>query len=316
MAKDVAWKYDLTLFDGGAGAGAGGGEGGTGSDAGVTAEAAAPTPTRRHKENPLANVRYGKQEDAPQAAPQAQEETQADPEGEWKAAKEKYKDYFNRDTSSIVQDRLKNSKQAEATLAKLTPLLEQTAKKYGKEATDIDGMMAAYTDDDSLYEEEAAKAGMSVSAFKQLAQLQAEKQQREAFEAKSMQEQRFQQHFRNVAMDFEQNVKSVFPNADLMAELRNPTFQRLTSPEVGVSAKDAFWLIHRAELESKTMETVAHKTQQKLSQSMQNTRNRPVENGSRAVSPALDIRDDPSKWSKADREEVKRRVRNGEKVIL
>lgn len=315
MAKDVAWKFDLTLFDGGAGAGAGGGEGGTGSDAGATAEAAAPTPTRRHKENPLAHVRYGKQEEAPQAAPQAQEE-QADPEGEWKAAKEKYKDYFNRDTSSIVQDRLKNSKQAEATLAKLTPLLEQTAKKYGKEATDIDGMMAAYTDDDSLYEEEAAKAGMSVSAFKQLAQLQAEKQQREAFEAKNMQEQRFQQHFRNVAMDFEQNVKSVFPNADLMAELRNPTFQRLTSPEVGVSAKDAFWLIHRAELESKTMETVAHKTQQKLSQSMQNTRNRPVENGSRAVSPALDIRDDPSKWSKADREEVKRRVRNGEKVIL
>lgn len=315
MAKDVAWKYDLTLFDGGAGAGAGGGEGGTGSDAGVTAEAAAPTPTRRRKENPLAGVRYGKQADAPQAAPQAQE-AEADPEGEWKAAKEKYKDFFNRDTSSIVQDRLKNSKQAETTLSKLAPLLEQTAKKYGKDANDIDGLMAAYTDDDSLYEEEAAKAGMSVSAYKQLTQLQAEKQQRDEQDAKSMQEQQFQQHFRNVAMDFEQNVKSVFPNADLMAELRNPTFQRLTSPEVGVSAKDAFWLIHRAEIEAQAMTTVAQKTQQKLSQSMQNARNRPVENGSRAVSPALDIRDDPSKWSKADREEVKRRVRNGEHIIL
>lgn len=318
MAKHMDWKFDLTLFDGGAGAGAGGGEGGTGADAGVSSEAAVPTnPNRRRKENPLANVRYGKQgQQGSVPAEQAQETTEADPESEWKAAKEKYKDYFNKDTSSIVQDRLKNSKQAEATLAKLAPLLEQTAKKYGKEATDIDGLMAAYTDDDSLYEEEAAEAGMPVSAYKQLKQLQADKQAADEQAARTLQEQQVQQHIQGMIASFDRDVKSVFPGADLRTELQNPDFRRLTSPEVGISPKDAYWLVHRQEIEAMTVQTVARKTQQKLSQSVQSGMNRPAENGSRDVSPALDIRDDPSKWSKMDREEVKRRVRNGEKIIL
>ena len=316
MAKIVDWKFDLTLFDGGAGAGAGGGEGGTGADAGVTSEAAVPTnPNRRRKENPLAAVRYGKQEQNPEPAQEVQE-TQPDPEAEWKAAKEKYKDYFNKDTSSIVQDRLKNSKQAEATLAKLAPVFEGLGKKYGKEASDLDGIIAAYTDDDSLYEEEAAKAGMPVSAYKQLKQLQADKQAADEQAARTLQEQQVQQHIQGMIASFDRDVKSVFPSADLRTELQNSDFRRLTSPEVGISPKDAYWLIHRQEIEAMTAQTVARKAQQKLSQSVQSGVARPVENGSRDVSPALDIRDDPSKWSKSDREEVKRRVRNGEKIIL
>lgn len=318
MAKNMDWKFDLTLFDGGAGAGAGGGEGGTGADAGVSAEAAVPTnPNRRRKENPLANVRYGKQtQQEPAPAQETQEQTQANPEDEWKTAKEKYKDFFNRDTSTIVQDRLKNSKQAEATLAKLAPVFEGLGKKYGKEAADLDGIIAAYTDDDSLYEEEAMAAGMPVSAFKQLKQLQADKQAADEKAAMAVQEQQAQQHVQGLITAFDRDVKSVFPSADLRTELQNPDFRRLVSPEVGISPKDAYWLIHRQEIEAMTVQTVARKTQQKLSQSVQSGINRPVENGSRNVSPALDIRDDPSKWSKADREEVKRRVRNGEKITL
>lgn len=319
MAKNMDWKFDLTLFDGaGAGAGAGGGEGAAGSDAGVTAEDAAPTnPNRRRRENPLAKVKYGKQpEQVEQSTTEPKGEEQTDPEAEWKAVKEKHKDFFNRDTSAIVQDRLKNSKQAEAMLAKLSPVFEGLGKKYGKEATDFDGILAAYTDDDSLYEEEAAKAGMPVSAFKQLKQLQADKQARDEQEAQSLQEQQIQQHIQGLITSFDRDVRSVFPGADLRTELQNPQFQRLTSPEVGVSPKDAYWLIHRAEIESQTMQVVAQKAQQNLSLSIQSGMSRPVENGSRAVSPALDIRDDPSKWSKADREEVKRRVRNGERIEL
>lgn len=320
MAMKLDWKFDLTLFDGAGGGAAagGGGEGAAGADAGVAVEDAAPTnPNRRRRENPLAHVKYGKQAEQEQTATEAPgTENQPDPESEWKAAKEKYKDFFGRDTSAIVQDRLKNSKQAEATLAKLAPIFEGLGSKYGKEATDIDGILAAYTDDDSLYEEDAAKAGMPVSAYKQLKQLQADKQAREEQDAQSLQEQQFQQHIQGLITSFDADVKSVFPNADLRTELQNPQFQRLTSPEVGVSAKDAYWLIHRNEIESQAMQVVAQKTQQKMSLSIQSGMNRPVENGSRNVSPALDIRDDPSKWSKADREEVKRRVRNGERIML
>lgn len=316
MQEMMDWKFDLTLHDGGgAGAGAaGGGEGGAGADAGVSEGDAVPTnPNRRsRKQNPLANVRYGKQEatqDTTQEAPS--QETQSDPDSEWKAVKEKYKDYFNADTTAIVQERLKNSKQAEATLGKLAPVFEGLGKKYGKEASDIDGIIAAYTDDDSLYEEDAAAAGMPVSAYKQLKALQADKEQREAQEAQS-------QNMRHIQglIDQGEKLKATFPNFDLRTEMQNPVFQRLTSPEVGIDVETAYWTLHRQELQTAAMQVAAQKTQQKLSQSIQSGITRPAENGSRNVSPALDIRDDPSKWSKADREEVKRRVRNGERIVL
>ena len=323
MQEKMIWKFDLTLFDGGGGgAGAGaaaGGEGG-GADAGVTSEAAVPTnPNRRNRrENPLANVKYGKQPEQTQPSevqPSAEAEQQSDPDSEWKAVKEKYKDHFNADTTAIVQERLSRTKQAEATLAKLSPVLEHLGQKYGKEATDVDGIMAAYTDDDSLYEEEAAAAGMPVSAYKQLKALEADKEKREKAEAENQQQMQMQQHFQKLIAQSEK-LKATFPNFDLQAEMQNPVFQRLVHPAVGIDVETAFWTIHRKELEPMAMQVAAQKTQQKLSQSIQSGIPRPAENGSRTVSPALDIRDDPSKWSKNDREEVKRRVRNGERIIL
>ena len=320
-------KFHLDFFDGGAGAGGAGagagGDGGAGADAGATGqEAAAPVnPNRRQKRtNPLANVQYGiqpqaQQQDSAQANAAPKEEAQPDLDAEWATVKERFKEQFGRDTSAIVKDRLKNSKQAEDKLSKLAPILKSMGEKYGKDADDIDGIMAAYNDDDSLYEEEAMERGLPVNVVKQLRQLEADKAANDARAQQDAQQQMFQQHIQKLVMDFE-GVKQTFPNADLRTELQNPEFARLTSPEVGVDVGTAYWVIHRAEIEPQAMQVAAQKAQQKLSQAMQSGRNRPVENGSRATSPALDIRDDPSKWSKADREEVKRRARMGQKVYL
>lgn len=323
MQKNMDWKFDLTLFDGdgGAGAGAEGAGGGEGTNTGVTGETPIPTnPNRRRRENPLANVPIGKQ---PQAQPTVEEpaaqeaqETPDDRMKRWQAVKEEFRDLYSGETSELVQKRLAHSKQAEETLGKLAPIVEGLGKKYGKEAGDIDGIIAAYTDDDSLYEEDAAKAGMSVQAFKQLTQLQADKAAREAQDAQLNQQRAMQQYFQNMHNAFEKDVKALFPKADLRQEMQNPQFARLVSPQVGVSVKDAYWLVHRAELEPQAMQIAAQKTQQKLSQSIQSGMNRPTENGSRTVSPGLEIHSDPSKWSKEVREEAKRRARMGEKVYL
>lgn len=318
MQTDMDHKFDLRLFDGGAGAGDGAGAGGGGSqgNTGVNEAVAAPqNPNRRRKADPYANVRYGKQPDAP-VQEQSTAPEEPDPEGEWNAMKEKFREFFNRDTSAIVQERLKNSKQAEDNYAKLQPILENMGKKYGKDAGDIDGILAAYRDDDSLYEEEAIKAGLPVDVYKQMEQLKADKAARDARDAQTMQEQQFQRHIQGMIQDFEANVKSVFPQADLRTELQNPDFRRLTSPEVGVSAKQAYWLVHQQEIQAQTMQVAAQKAQQKLSQSVQSGRSRPAENGTNTVSTPLEIRDDPRGWSKADREEVKRRVMRGERINL
>lgn len=313
MQKIMDWKFDLKMFDtgssggdGGAGAGdAGAASGGT--NAGVSENPASSNP--RQKQDPFANVIFGKQGKQTAGAGEAPAEPT---EEEWKAAKEKYRSFYERDTSSFVQDRLKNSKQAEANLAKLAPVLQDLAKKYGKDAADIDGILAARADDDSLYEEEAAREGVSVDVYKQLKQFRDEKAAREEQEQRSA----YETHIRGMIEAFDRDVKSVFPNADLRTELQNPMFQRWTSPEFGMSVRDAYYVLHRDEIEPMAMQVAAQKAQQKLSQSVQSGTRRPSENGMRSAAPVREVRSDPSKWSSAEMDEVARRVMRGERIEL
>lgn len=313
MQKIMDWKFDLKMFDagssggdGGAGAGdAGAASGGT--NAGVSENPASSNP--RQKQDPFANVIFGKQGKQTAGAGDAPAEPT---EEEWKAAKEKYRSFYERDTSSFVQDRLKNSKQAEANLAKLAPVLQDLAKKYGKDAADIDGILAARADDDSLYEEEAAREGVSVDVYKQLKQFRDDKAAREEQEQRST----YETHIRGMIEAFDRDVKSVFPNADLRTELQNPMFQRWTSPEFGMSVRDAYYVLHRDEIEPMAMQVAAQKAQQKLSQSVQSGTRRPSENGMRSAAPVREVRSDPSKWSSAEMDEVARRVMRGERIEL
>ena len=318
MQKKQDWKFDLTMFDGdGDGAGYAAADAGTGSSTGATPEAAVPAnPNRRQRPvNPLANVKYGKQpEAAPVEAAEPQQGESADDRAKrWAAAKEEFRDLYSSESSELIQRRLGESKDAQITLAKLAPLLEQTAKKYGKEATDIDGLMAAYTDDDSLYEEEAAKEGVSVEVYKQLKAFREDQAAREAQQQQDEIKARLQEHLRGLFTQGEQ-LKAVFPNFDLRTELQNPMFARLVSPELGVDVETAYWTVHRKELQGRAMQVAAQKSQEKLSQAVQSGMNRPSENGTRNVSPGLDIRSDPRNLKRNDLQEIRRRVRSGEKI--
>lgn len=306
------------------GDGGGGDGGGTGAgaapagDAGVTQAAAAPD--RRSKRNPLANVAYGRQPDAAgsqQRNAQQDDAAQgADPAQEWADIRNnRYKAQFDADVQQIVQQRLKNSKDAEAQLGKLAPILEGLGKKYGlKDASDIDGLIAAYNDDDSLYEEEAAEKGVSVDVLKTIKQMERERDEATRQNQQTMAQMQFQQHVQTLAQQAEQ-AKQLYPSLDLRQELQDPTFRRLTSPDVGLDVKTAFEVVHRQELQNAMMQIATQRTQQQMVNAIQAGQRRPTETGARRA-PALDVRDDPSKWTKQDRAEVRRRVRNGERIEL
>lgn len=318
MQKKEIWKFDLTMFDGDGGAGAGApGSGEGGSDAGVPVADAVPTnQNRRRRENPLANVRYGKQPEAPVTQePEKPAETPDDRAARWKAAKEEFRDLYSSETSEFVQKRLGESKETEAKLAALAPMLKNMAAKYGKEEGDIDGIMKAYTDDDSLYEEAAAKAGLPVEIYKELEQLKGKQAEREAQDLQAEQRARFNQHYAMLYQQGEQ-LKNTFPSFDLNTELQNKHFAHLTSPMVGMSVEDAYWAVHRRELNAASAQVAAQKSQEKLSQAIQSGMTRPSENGARSVNPGLDIRTDPRKLSKADRAEIRKRVAAGEKIFF
>ena len=112
-------------------------------------------------------------------------------------------------------------------------------------------------------------------------------------------------------------MKKVFPNFDLRTELQNPAFARMTSPNVGISVEDAYYAIHRIELQTAAMQKTAQKTAQKISNSIQAGSRRPVEAGASGQAPSVTTFD----YSKASREQreafkkdLRERMARGEKV--
>ena len=316
---------DLQMFAGEGAGGAGAAAGGEGAAPGVGQEAAAPDyhEYKRAKRPQGSNVRYGKQPEAPQQAQQQPQKAQeqaaaaqepADPAQEWSDIRNnRYKAQFDADVQQIVQARLKNSKDAEATLGKLAPIIEGLAAKYGKEAGDIDALVAAYNDDDSLYEKEAMERGVSVETLKLTKQLERD---REAFaqqQQAAQQQVMFQQHFQNLAQQAEE-LKKTYPQFDLRTELQNERFARMTSPNGGVSVADAFYAIHHNELQNSAMQYAVQRTQVETSNAIQAGQKRPVENGSRQNTPGLDIRSDPSQLKLADFKRIRDQLMAGEKI--
>lgn len=112
-------------------------------------------------------------------------------------------------------------------------------------------------------------------------------------------------------------MKATFPNFDLRKELQNPAFARMTSPNVGVSVEDAYYAVHRREIQAAAMQVTAQKTAQKISNSIQAGQRRPAENGTSGQAASV-TSFDYSKASKAEREALKQRIRaaaaRGEKI--
>ena len=173
---------DLQAFAEGAGSGASaGGTGGAEGATGATATAAV-SQTKGVKNNPLANVVYGKQESVPAAAGQT-ETTDADgntaqsvdrnAEFE-KLIKGEYKDLYDARMQDTVQKRLKGSKETVEKYEALSPLLEILAKKYGVDPSDSKALTKAIEDDDSYFEEEALEKGMTVQQLKEVRRMERE----------------------------------------------------------------------------------------------------------------------------------------------
>ena len=159
----------LQVFAEGAGAGDGGTAQGQGATAGVASQ-------QKAVSNPLANVKYGIQEDAaPVAEVQAEPTAVVDRNAEFeKLIKGEYKDLYDAKMQDTIQKRLKSSKETVDKYNALAPTLEMLAKKYGVDAGDIESLNKAIQEDDSYYEEEALEKNMSVQQLKEIKKMERE----------------------------------------------------------------------------------------------------------------------------------------------
>lgn len=304
-------KLNLQLFaDGGAG------DGGTGAGGQGVTEAAALPQTKGVKNNPLSNVKYGKQEDAQVANVQSEEvqtETTVDRNAEYKKLiRGEYKDLYDAEVNDTVRKRVKNYQETVDKYNALTPTLEMLAKKYGVDATDVNALNKAIEEDDAYYEDEALEKGISVEQLKNIRKMEREN----ADLRRQMQEQQVRDNANKLYatwMDQSSQLKSVYPSFDLNAELQNPQFVNLLKSNVDV--RTAYEVLHKDEIIPAAMQFTAKTVEQKIANNIAAGSKRPTENGMSSQSAAV-VKDDVSRLSKADREEIIRRVQRGEKIVF
>ena len=229
------------------------------------------------------------------------EEIMADPE-------------YNKQMQAVVQSRLRSAKGAEETLGKLAPALELLARKHGQDPAkpDYDALVKAISDDASFYEDKALEMGVSVETAMKIDQQERDTARQQREQARTLEQQKFQQHIMKLEQQGEA-MKKVFPNFDLRTELQNPAFARMTSPNVGISVEDAYYAVHRNEIQTAAMQVTAQKTAQKISNAIQAGSRRPDENGTSGQAPSVTTFDYRS-MSPEQRKALKDRIRSGEKI--
>lgn len=298
---------NLQLFNDGAG------DGGTGAD-GTSAEGMLAT-SKSARNNPLANVKYGIQEET---TPTAEVKTNPTTENEVvdldaefeELIKGKYKEQYNKRTQDTVQKRLKATKEVADRYNELTPTLEMLSKKYGVDATDIKALNRAIEEDDSYYEEEALEKGITVDQLKSIRKMEREN----ADLKRQMNEQNVRENANKLYaswMNQAEAIKNVYPSFDLNVEMQNPKFTDLLKNNIDI--RTAYEVLHKDEIIPAAMQFTAKKVEQQMTNKIIANGARPVENGINAQSSVV-TKSDVSQLSKADIAEINRRVARGEKI--
>ena len=313
-------KLNLQLFaDGAGGTGTAGSVGsGTGAEGatGVTG-ATAVSQTKGVKSNPLANVVYGKQEEAAQTADVQSNTTVAEPVQQTdrnaefeKLIKGEYKDLYDARMQDTIQRRLKGTKETVDKYNALSPTLEMLGKKYGVDPNNIDALNKAIEDDDAYYEEEALQKGMTVEQLKEVRKMEKEnaelKRQMQERNARENQEKTYAQW-----MDQAKDAQKVYPSLNIRDEIKNPNFASLL--RAGIDVKTAYEVVHKDEIIPAAMQFTAKTVEQKLTNKIIANGARPAENGISSQSSAV-VKSDVSQLTKADRKEIIRRAALGEKI--
>ena len=209
---------------------------------------------------------------------------------------------YNKQMQAVVQSRLRSAKGAEESLQKMAPAIEVLARKYGLDPAnpDYEALSQKINDDESYYEDKAMEMGVSIDEARKLDQKERDTARQQRQEAINLEQKKFQDHIMNLERQAEE-MKKVFPKFDLRTELRNPTFARMTSPSGGVSVEDAYYAIHRKELQTATAQASAQATAKQISNAIQAGSRRPQENGTSGQAPSVTHFD----YSKASPEQRK-----------
>lgn len=218
---------------------------------------------------------------------------------------------YNGEMQKLIRARLKGTET-------LRPALEMLAGKYGIDASDPGKLDAAalgkaILEDDSLWEQKAGELGVDPATARRLDQMERFEAQRQAEQQRTVQEEARRRYL--VGLDAQaQELKKDFPDFDLLREMENPAFARMVGPNGGVTVADAYYAVHRAEIQRAQMQAAAQKAAEQVSASVQANRSRPVEHGASGQA-ASQERFDPSRMSRKEQIAFNEMIKSGRRIV-
>ena len=106
-----------------------------------------------------------------------------------------------------------------------------------------------------------------------------------------------------------QEVSTVYPEFDWRTEVQDPAFARLIA--AGIEPRTAYEVVHRRELTARAMAYAARRSAEHAARHMASAARRVTENGRRSAAVTAV---DPRQLSAAELADIRRRVRDGEKI--
>lgn len=308
--KSLSHLFFIQLFAEGGGDGGTGAGGAGGAPAGAESAEVAPQQTGA-KGNPLAGVRYGKQEAEPDAGVPTQS---VDRNAQFEALiKGEYKDLYDQRMQDTIQKRLKGQAETVNRYNALSPVLQMLGEKYGVDPNNAEALSKAIEDDDTFFENEALERGLSVEQLKAIKKMERENAQLKA----QMEQEKNQQQVDQILVKWREDseaLKAVYPGFDFDAELQsNEKFGDLLRSNIDV--RTAYEVTHLDDIVPAAMNFTAQKITEKVANNIRAGQARPTE-GAMGNRSSVITKSDVSQLTRADRDEIDRRVARGERIVF
>ena len=223
------------------------------------------------------------------------------------------KDLYEERLQEHLGRRLKTARAAEERAKALEPIIDMVAQKYGVDASQPDKLLAALESDNSLYEEEAIRRGMSVENLREMKQME---RKVHFYEQQAQMQERARREAEARAR-IEEGVKTAqaaYPGFDMRKELENTGFRDMVAR--GIDVKTAYEIAHKDELLSGAIGYAVQRAAKETAETIRTRANRPQENGMAGQATAQTTGRDPAQLTAREINELTRRALAGERITF
>ncbi len=231
---------------------------------------------------------------------------------DYNSFKAKYKAEIGKEIQEAISRRFKNQEDTASQLQSLNDALGPMYAKYGLKHGDVAQLAKALSEDDTLYDELAEQHGMTSEAYRMHEQMSREN-------ARLRENERRAQASAKAKADYEgwvaqaEELKTLYPNFDLAAEVQNPDF--IADLKAGKTVRKAYEAAHLEEILSGAVQATAANVRKSVTDNIAARGMRPAENGSKSR-PGVVVKNDVNSLTDKDIDQILRQVKAGKKIAF